>query len=460
MSLMRVLLLAEDCNPDWPSLPIVGYQMVKALAKRVDLRVATHVRNRPLLEPALPGIDVTYIDNEYVAAPLFKLSKVVRRGTQANWSAAVAMAYPSAIAFDYEVLKTFRGQLESGEFDLVHRLTPMSPALPSPLASWSPVPFVLGPLNGGLEWPHQFRAELKRERERLQVLRHLYKWLPYHRATYRDAAAILASFPHTIADLPPSALSRIIDFPEVGVAPDLFEYRGERPARDRLTFINVGRFVPLKLLDVAIRAFAESPILRKQRLVLVGDGMERPALERQVADAGLEDVVEFAGWMKQPEVAARLREADVFFFPSIRELGGGVVVEAMAAGCVPVVVDYGGPGGLVTPECGVGVPLGTKDELVRRFIAVLEGYVNDAELRRRHSRAARERALGHYTWSAKAEKIVEIYEWVLGRRGQKPRFGEPVLPLSEQPAMPGSGTVRVDGTPMSEPRDALFANSS
>lgn len=428
MSKMRVLLLAEDCNPDWPSLPIVGYQMVKALSSLVELKLATHVRNRRALEPALPGVDITYIDNEYVAAPMFEIAKWVRRGTQANWSAAIAFAYPSAIAFDYEVYRRFKPELAAGEFDLVHRLTPMSPALPAPLASWSPVPFVLGPLNGGLEWPPQFRAELKREREGLQALRNAYKLLPYHRSTFRDAAAILASFQHTIADLPPSALPRTIDFPEVGVAPELFQNPGERPERDRVTFINVGRFVPLKLLDVCIRVFAESALLRKQRLVLVGDGMERPSLERQVKEAGLEDVVEFAGWMKQEDVAARLRDADVFFFPSIRELGGGVVVEAMGAGCVPAVVNYGGPGGLVTPECGASVPLGTKDELVRRFIPVLERYVLDRELRQRHARAAYERAIQHYSWKAKAEKIVEIYEWVLGRRGIKPRFGEPVAP--------------------------------
>jgi glycosyltransferase involved in cell wall biosynthesis len=308
------------------------------------------------------------------------------------------------------------------------------------------VPFVLGPLNGGLEWPPQFRAELKREREGLQALRKFYKWLPYHHSTFRDSAAILASFQHTIADLPPSALPRTIDFPEVGVAPELFQYPGERPERDRVTFINVGRFVPLKLLDVVIRVFAESPLLRKQRLVLVGDGMERPALERQVAEAGLQDVVEFAGWMNQQEVAARLRDADVFCFPSIRELGGGVVVEAMGAGCVPVVVNYGGPGGLVTPDCGVAVQLGTKDELVKRLIPVLERYVTDPALRRQHSRAAYAHAIEHYSWRAKAEKLVEIYEWVLGRRGIKPRFGEPVSPPISQVAGPPSSASVAPGS--------------
>jgi hypothetical protein len=35
---MRVLILAEDCNPEWPSLPVVGYKFAKAIADRVEVK--------------------------------------------------------------------------------------------------------------------------------------------------------------------------------------------------------------------------------------------------------------------------------------------------------------------------------------------------------------------------------------------------------------------------------------
>jgi glycosyltransferase involved in cell wall biosynthesis len=421
---MRVLMMAEDCNPEWPSLPLVGYQMVKALSRRVELTLATHVRNRRALAGHLEGAEVVFIDNEYVAAPLHRLATWVRGGQELNWSVATASAYPSTLAFEHEVRRHFRARLDSGEFDVVHRLTPMSPALPSPMASWSPVPFVLGPLNGGLSWPAEFAAERTRERERLQRFRAAYKWLPYHRSTYRDAAAILTSFEHTLADLPQAARARCIDFPEVGVAPELFQRPLARPDRSRLVFVSVGRFVPLKLLDVAIRVFAHSAKLRSHQLVLVGDGVERPALERLVREHRLGQVVTFTGWVPQSTVAEQLRSADVFLFPSIRELGGSVVVEAMASGCVPVVVDYGGPGGLIAGhDCGCAVPLGDKAQLVQRFAAVLERYVDDRELRERHAQAAYERATGQFAWQVKASKVVEVYEWVTGRRSLRPTSG-------------------------------------
>ncbi len=434
MASMRVLLMAEHCNPEWPSLPMVGYQMARALSRRVELCLATHVRNRKAVEGRLSRAEVTFVDNEYVAGPLHRLAEVIRGQAQNNWSTATASSYPSVLAFDYEVKRLFGRRLAEGEFDVVHRLTPMSPTLPSPMASWSPAPFVLGPLNGGLSWPDHFHEERRREREALHHLRRAYKLLPYHRSTFRCASAILTSFAHTLADMPEEALERCINFPEVGVDPALFESSGPRPEKSQLTIISVGRFVPMKLFDVALSVMAESELLRRHKLVLVGDGMERAQLEAQVRAQGLQGCVEFTGWLPQAEVARRLREADIFLFPSIRELGGGVVVEAMACGCVPVVVDYGGPGGLVAGhECGAAVPLGDRAQLVQRFAMALEDYAASRPLRLAHAAAAYRRAMETLSWDAKAAKLVEIYEWVLGRRSRRPRFGVAVPPLPPQP---------------------------
>ena len=292
---MRILILADDCNPEWPSLPLVGYKAARAIADHADVVVATHVRNRDSIEKVGFGrASVRYIDNEYIARPAYKLATWLRRGTETAWTTAMALKYPSYLAFEWEVWKATRDELRKGEFDLVHRITPMSPTLPSPMASWSPAPFVLGPLNGGLKWPSAFREELAREREWLSYVRGIYRLLPYQNSTYRRSSAILAAFKHTIDDLPKHLHTKVLDFPEVGIDPAIFSQIAERPARKRKTILFVGRLVPYKLPQLLVRAFAGNPTLQQHRLVLVGDGPERSAIERLIHSGGLGDRVRTA----------------------------------------------------------------------------------------------------------------------------------------------------------------------
>ena len=98
---LRVLMLSEACNPEWPSLPIVAYNQTRALAEHADVVVATQIRNKPVLDRWGVGkAEVVYLDTEYVASPFFKLSKLIRRSEQYAQTAAVAMAWPAQVAFD------------------------------------------------------------------------------------------------------------------------------------------------------------------------------------------------------------------------------------------------------------------------------------------------------------------------------------------------------------------------
>jgi glycosyltransferase involved in cell wall biosynthesis len=419
---MRVLLLADDCNPDWPSLPVVGYKFARAIANHTDVVVATQIRNKPNIEREGMGkAKVVYLDTESVAAPLSKLTTVLRGGRNTGWTINTALSYFSYLAFELAAFQYFREDLQNGHFDIVHRLTPMSPTQPSLMAKRSPIPFLLGPLNGGLPWPKQFVTELVREREWLSYFRNAYKLMPYYRSTYACAKGILAAFDHTIADLPISVKQKTINFPEVGIDPTLFAPT-IRPKQKQMTILFVGRLVPYKLPEVVIRAFAASPILQQHRLLIVGEGPERPRLEQMIQELGLSKSVELTGQKSQAEVGELMRQSEIFAFPSIRELGAGVVVEAMACGMACVVVDYGGPATLVKANCGIKVSLGDLSHLVKEFQAKLEQLVTTPGLVESLGAAAHHHAITNYSWDAKARMLLEVYNWAISQQGVKPDF--------------------------------------
>jgi glycosyltransferase involved in cell wall biosynthesis len=230
----------------------------------------------------------------------------------------------------------------------------------------------------------------------------------------------MAAFKHTAADLPPYAAPRVVSMPEVGVDPALFDSSVRSPAGTALTFLFAGRLVPCKLPWVPVEAFARSAKLRQHKLILVGDGPERGDIERRISQNNLQSCVQLVGWKPQSDVAAMMKSADVFVFPSIRELGAGVVAEAMASGMCVVVVDYGGPGGLVTNNRGIKVPMGDAESILEKYILHMEALITDRGRIAALGTEARHYALRHLTWDAKARRTVEVYEWAMERRKEPP----------------------------------------
>lgn len=419
---IRILILADDCNPDWHSLPALVYSFICTLTKYVDVVVVTQIRNKPNIDrEGMGGAEVVYLDTEKVAAPLYKLAAILSGDFNKAMTLKVALNYPSTLAFEWAVWRRFKQDLRNGRFDLVHRLSPMSPTLPSPMAKWSPVPFVLGPILGGLPWPKHFKAEMNREGEWMNYFRGLHRWLPFYQSTYAHAAAILAAYDHTISDVPDFAKPRTIHFSEGGVDPSKF-IMPVRHKKEQMTVLFVGRLVPFKMPEVLIRSFAASLILQQHKLIIVGDGPERPRLERLVEEEDLSGCVELKGTISQDQVGELMRQSEIFAFPSIREQGGGVLTLAMMSGMACVVVDYGGPAVRVQSDCGVKIPMGDFNHLVRHFTKELEQLVADPDRVISLGTAARRFTETYYSWDAKARKMLEIYNWVLDRQEKKPDF--------------------------------------
>src|SRR5262249_35112121 len=159
--------------------------------------------NRTALEaaPIVSAARLSFIDNEWLAAPLHSLATVIRRGEALAWTIGTALSWPSYIVFEEEIFRRFGGALHGGEFYLIHRVTPLTPTVGSPRAGFSRIPMLIGPLNGGLPWPRQSPELRRQEREWLVPVRKAYTLLPYYRSTYQHVAAVIAGSRHTASEI-------------------------------------------------------------------------------------------------------------------------------------------------------------------------------------------------------------------------------------------------------------------
>jgi glycosyltransferase involved in cell wall biosynthesis len=426
MRRLRILLLASFCNPEQVSMAYVTYCHAAALAKLHDVSLVVESPSEaPVRRAKAPFRTI-----EVVRMPLLEriYAWSVRNILKYNFDTQVSTAfgYPFALAFEWCAWRQLRRRIFAGEFDVVLRILPMTPVLPSPFAFFlrkGPIPFVIGPLNGGLPWPAGFR-QLEKQKEWIANLRNVYRYLPFARSTYRNAAAIIAASSQTYSEFA-AYCDKLFFVPEPGIDRSQCSVDSRSPQHGtKLELIFVGGLVPRKACDLALRAAA--PLLRSDlaRFTVVGDGPERNRLEQLARSLGIEKAVFFCGWLSHAEVFRHLRSADVFVFPSLRDNGAGVVFEALGTGAVPVVADFGGPGDIVHREVGYKVPLTSENDMVAQMEKILTELAHNRgrleQLRRQGMAYVRE----CLTWDAKAQSVTRVLHWVL-RRGPKPDLPPP-----------------------------------
>jgi glycosyltransferase involved in cell wall biosynthesis len=387
------------------------------------------VRNRDaILRAGLrEGRDFTAIDSEAVAHPLNRASGLLRGSEGVGWTTDSAFAALAYYYFERLVWQRFGAAICRGEYDIVHRITPLSPTIPSLIAERcerAGVAFVLGPLNGGVRWPAGFGAERRREREWLSYVRGAYRLLPGYRSTLTAARALIAGSRDTLLEIPASFQHKCIYLPENAIDPARFSAFASPASSVPLRACFVGRLVPYKGPDMLLEAVA--PLARAGRLLLdiFGDGPLMSQLRSTIDRQGLAGCVILHGWVDHRDLAQRMGESQLLLFPSIREFGGGVVLEAMALGLVPVVVDYAGPGELVGARTGFKIPMGGRHDIVAGLRAIVERLCDEPDQLIPLSAAAREYARTHFTWNSKAQQMMQIYGWALGKHDAKPVFFE------------------------------------
>jgi glycosyltransferase involved in cell wall biosynthesis len=427
LSRLKVIILAPFCDPDTASMPYVTYSHAAALAKLHDV---TLVVGAPV-EGNVRRTKAPFQGIEVVRMPLLERIHdwVFRNVLKSNYDTQMltAIGYPISLAFEWYAWRQLRRRIFAGEFDVVLRVLPMSPVLPSPFAFLlrkGPIPFVIGPLNGGLPWPPGFH-QLENQKEWVAKFRNLYRYLPFARSTYRHAAAIIGASSQTCSEF--AAYSEKLFFvPEPGIAGSLcFDDQRKPEPGDKLELIFVGGLVPRKACDLALRAAA--PLLKSglARFTVIGDGPELNRLEELVKSLGVEGAVDFSrAWLGHAEVLKHLRRADVFVFPSLRDNGAGVVFEALGCGSVPVVADFGGPGDIVHSDVGYKVPLTNENDMVARMEKILMELAHDRNRLERLRRQGIAYVRECLTWDAKAEATTRVLDWAV-KQGPKPNLPSP-----------------------------------
>ena len=179
---------------------------------------------------------------------------------------------------------------------------------------------------------------------------------------------------------------------------------------DRMLLAFVGRIVPIKRLDLLVRAFARAftggaPV----HLAIIGDGERRAEFERLAVQLGAGPGVSFLGYRRDlPEIAAA---ADVAILSSDNEGTPVWLIESAAAARAGIATDVGGTSDVVTPETGILVPPDDEPALAE----AIGKLADDTELRRAMGERARTHVLARYSVERLIGDIDALYRGLLER---------------------------------------------
>jgi glycosyltransferase involved in cell wall biosynthesis len=347
---MKVLMIAPACDGEDVGEAWVAFQWAKLISARLEVTLlSTFKRGHTPPSHQLPGVRVI----EWPEPP------GVGRFERLN-----SLMQPGYLPFYLRARRWVRQRNADGErFSIAHQVVPVAMRYPSPAIGLG-IPVIVGPVGGSLESPPGFLAE-EGATPWWQKLRHLDAWRIEHdpllRKTYESAACVIGVAPYVQEFLAPLRIKRLEIMSETAVheVKELID-RTHRSGPVRLLY--VGRIVRTKGLRDILRAL---DLVRDLDVVLdiVGDGNDRASCEQLAADLGVGARVTFHGRLPRSEVDKFYEAADIFVFPSYREPGGNVSLEAMAFGLPLIVCRRGGPGSNVDDACAIRLDADTPAQL-------------------------------------------------------------------------------------------------
>ena len=396
---LRILLIAPYFDKNVAGESWCTYKWVQGICERTEATVlTTHIPN---WDPAKSPIQ---------AKELVNWTHTKFKGKLARFDNEFK---PHYIAFYRQARKWMKQRLASGQtFDLIHQINPVALRYPSPAIGLG-IPYILGPHAGSLPTPEGFKSECG-DNLWFRRFRNLDAWRirfdPWLRRSFANASLVLGVAPYVREFLAPAKIKQFHIMAETGPDEIISTPKNISPPGQPLRLLFVGRIIRTKGVIDAVRAVAIAAKTANITFDVIGEGDMLETCKQEAQNLGISHIVTFHGRIPRSEVFEWYRKSDVFLFPSFREPSGTVVFEALGFGLPLITCDNGGPGYVVTPECGFLVKPTTPGDFANSLAKIICQIDASRQLLPQLSLAAIERIKSLALWDTRLEQLVQYYK--------------------------------------------------
>ena len=405
---MKILVAAIACSPILGSEAYVGWSAVRALSRNHELWVIINNLAREGAQAAVAKGEVPenihFICHgrsreefvKTVLSPWHPNRLIARLGSWLNyweWNNGLL-----------ELARKLHAQVG---FDLIHHVTYATWRVGSPLVELG-IPFVWGPISGGENMPIRFMSMLSWESCTFEFMRKASDILSARsarvRRTARRSSHIFGANKETMSlvvslrgnDRGVSRLAQTF-FDEEKIQ-RFYAKPGTKNFSGSLRLFAGGNLEGRKGVAMVVRALYH---VHARGIafdyVYAGFGPERDHLKKLVEKFRLSDLIHLIDAFSGRAYIDQLFSSHLYLLPSLRDGAPVTLMEAMLAGCVPIVLDAGGPGEIVTEDCGFKIPPISPSYVVTQIERIIVGIHEDRTKLNQLSEAARERIQKTYS---------------------------------------------------------------
>jgi glycosyltransferase involved in cell wall biosynthesis len=413
---MKVLISAVACDPYLGSENYFGWSAVQTLARDHDLWVLTSRRNEPDLQRAAEE-GLVPANVRFVFAGKF-------RPWHPNRLRARLQDWREYLHFSQAILPLARQLHASEKFDLAHHITCTTWRVASPLWRMG-IPFVFGPIGGNEHFPSRLFPILSPSAATFELARMASnvtsRFSPGVRRCLREAAHVFVANVETEQLVKAvrgsgNGVSRLLaGFYSNAQAGAFMRFAPDKNPGDPLRLFAAGNMEGRKGVALALAALAQAKAAGvKFHYRLGASGPETAHLKKLTARLGLTTEVEFAEGLSGEAYQRESGRTHIFLLPSLRESAGLTMMEAMLAGGVPVVADCGGPGSIVTQECGFKIPVDSRRKMVAQLADTIIAIDRDRKIILEKGRAASRRIATSFSEENYRATVNAVYQTVVG----------------------------------------------
>lgn len=403
MNKYKILLSAYACEPNKGSEPEVGWMWAITLSQLGhEVHVVTRLNNKQNIEELINNKKFKNLYFHYFDYPNW-IIKLIKKKSNPH-------SYVYFFIWQIGIFFSTRPLIKKKKFDFIQHITFVSLRFPSFLCLYN-IPFIFGPVSGGDTIPKQLMKEFSfysKFKEFIRNLSNRYIQIsPLMNLTFLNSKKILVNNAETKKLIPYIYHHKIEEMLAVGMNNNGSHKIKLDKDNSVFNICFAGNLIELKGILIVLKTFSSLKVKNHNiKLTIIGSGPYELKFKKAAIKLQIEKDVNWLGKIERDELLSIFNKSDLLLYPSLRDSGGLVVLEALSQGLPVATLNLGGPGEIINNDCGIKIDVNNKSEsqIIFDLTAKIEQLIKN-EIRINYLRNKSLERINHYSWINKALRL-------------------------------------------------------